>query len=455
MTLRKGEIIEIEIKKIVYGGEGLGFYEDNFAIFVPMSVPGDILEVEIISLKKTYGRGLIKKIVKPSIERVKNTDSITFEDFQGCNFGMLEYKAQLKYKQEMVEDVIRKIGKNSEIKIEEILESEVETNYRNKVIEPFALKNGEIITGFFKRKSHDVFEVEDNILNSVLGNQIIKELKILLNKSKISVYDEKTHRGVLRHIMIRTNSYGDAMVVLVVNDKKVNDNIKNILLELKNKNDNIKSVYVSLNDVKTNVAIGERNILISGEATIKESISNIDFNISPTSFFQINVVQTRRLYELATSMFEDIDKKVVVDAYSGTGTLGMILSRKAKQVYCIEIVKEAVEDGIKTAKENKIENVEFIAGDVTKELSKLIKIKKIDSLILDPPRKGLEKETLLNIAESGIKEIVYISCDPGTFARDANILEENGYVMTRVKPVDMFPQTSHIECVARFSAKNS
>ncbi|MEG1807421.1 MAG: 23S rRNA (uracil(1939)-C(5))-methyltransferase RlmD, partial [Cetobacterium sp.] len=377
----------------------------------------------------------------------------TFEDFQGCDFGMLNYESQLKYKKEMVEDVVRRIGKNSKVLIEDTLESPVEKNYRNKVIEPFSLNGKEIITGFFKRKSHDVFQVEDNMLNSVLGNKLITELKELLNKNKISVYDEKNHRGLLRHVMVRTNSFGEAMVVLIVNDTKVNEELKSILTDLKNKFKEITSTYISLNNRKTNVAIGDENILLLGDKTIKEDISDIHFNISPTSFFQINLLQTRRLYDLAISMFENIENKTIVDAYAGTGTIGMILSKKAKQVYSIEIIESAVKDGIKTAKENNISNVEFICGDVNKELAKLIKVKKVDSIILDPPRKGIDEESLLNISKVGIKEIVYISCNPSTFARDIEILEKEGYELTRVKPVDMFPQTSHIEVVGRLIKK--
>ncbi|MGL5377731.1 MAG: 23S rRNA (uracil(1939)-C(5))-methyltransferase RlmD [Cetobacterium sp.] len=453
MKLGKGEIIEVKIEKIVYGGEGLGYYNNEFAMFVPMSVPGDVVKAEIISLKKSYGRALIKEILVPGVERIKNLDYITFEDFQGCDFGMLNYEAQIKYKKDMVEDVIRRIGKNSEVLVENTLESPVEKNYRNKVIEPFSLNGKEIITGFFKRKSHDVFEVEDNMLNSVLGNKIITELKTILNEKKISVYNEKNHDGLLRHVMVRTNSFNEAMLVLVINDSKVNENIKSILKNLENKFSEIASVYVSLNDRRTNVALGNKNVLISGSESIKEDISGIHFNISPTSFFQINIEQTKRLYDLAISMFQNIQDKTIVDAYAGTGTIGMILSRNAKKVYSIEIIEAAVKDGIKTAKENKIENVEFLCGDVNKELGKLIKKESVDSIILDPPRKGIDEESLLNIAKVGIKEIIYISCNPSTFARDTEILEREGYSLVRVKPVDMFPQTSHIEVVGRLVKK--
>ncbi|MGL6154650.1 MAG: 23S rRNA (uracil(1939)-C(5))-methyltransferase RlmD [Cetobacterium sp.] len=449
MFLKKEDVVEIKIEKIVYGGEGLGYYND-FAIFVPMSVPGDRLKVKIISLKKTYGRALIEEILEPGAERIEDLSKVTFEDFQGCDFAMLNYEFQLKYKRDMVEDVLRKIGKNSTIEVPMTLGSEDKFHYRNKIVEPFAMENGKIITGFFSKKSHDVFQVEENMLNSTLGNKVIDELKKLLNKEKISVYDEKVHKGILRHIMVRTNSYNEAMVVLVINGKKIDKKLENILLSLKEILKEVVSIYVSYNRERTNVALGSENILLWGQKTIRETISDIDFNISPKSFFQINVKQTRNLYNLGIECFDEIENKNVVDAYGGTGTIGMILAKKAKKVYSIEIISSATKDGIKTAEENGIKNIEFINGDVNKELGKLVKEGKVDSIIFDPPRKGIDEESLLQISKTNIREIVYISCNPSTFARDCEILEREGYKLMKVQPVDMFPQTSHIEVVGKF-----
>ena len=271
--LKIGDIIKIKIDKIVFGGEGLGYYND-FAVFVPMSVPEDELEIEIISTKKTYARGLIKKIIKSAPERIES-HRFTFEDFYGCDFAMLKYESQLKYKKLMVEEVMAKIAGQSDIKIPEVVASEEVYNYRNKIIEPFSFYENKIITGFFRKRSHKVFEVDENILNSKLGNRIIKELKEILNKNKISVYDENEHRGILRNIMIRTNSNSEAMVVLIVNMNKVSEKIKEVLFELKNKIKEIKSIYISLNSKKTNTVIGEKNILIYGDKTIKENLNGI------------------------------------------------------------------------------------------------------------------------------------------------------------------------------------
>ena len=448
--LKVADIIQIKIDKIVFGGEGLGYY-NGFAVFVPMSIPEDELEIEIISVKKTYARGLIKNIIKASPERI-DSHKFTFEDFYGCDFAMLKYESQLKYKKLMVEEVMRKIAGLPDIEISDVLASEDVYNYRNKIIEPFSVYGNKIITGFFKRKSHEVFEVDENILNSKLGNRIIKELKEILNKNKISVYNEITHKGLLRNVMIRTNSNNEAMLVLIINSNKITENIKNLLFRLREKIEEIKSIYISLNSKKTNTVIGEKNIFIYGEESIKENLNGIEFHISPTSFFQINVKQAKRLYDIAINFFDNIDDKYIVDAYSGTGTIGMIMAKKAKKVYAIEIVKSASEDGEKTAKENGIENIEFINGPVEKELVNLINAnKRIDTIIFDPPRKGLEASIIDKVAELNLKEVVYISCNPSTFARDVKLFSEKGYTLKKLQAVDMFPQTSHIETVALLS----
>ena len=453
MSISVGDKVVVDIEKIVYGGEGLGFVNE-FAIFVPMTVPNDKVEIEIISKKKTYARGIITKLLKAGEERIKDITKISFEDFHGCDFGMLEYNSQLKYKTELVKDVMEKIGGVKDVPVEFIIGADEKDrkNYRNKVIEPFALdKNKKIVTGMFKRKSHEVFEVGENILSSNFANKIINNVKKLLNKNKISVYKEKEHKGILRHIMVRTNSANEAMLVLIINSKKVPKDVEEFLKGVYENTEEIKSVYVSLNNEITNVALGKENIHLFGEKYIKENINGINFNISPDSFFQINVNQTKKLYEMGISFFDNIENKYIVDAFSGTGTIGMILSKKAEKVYSIEIVKSAVKDGIRTAKENNIENIEFITGDVNKELLNLIeKGKRVDSVIFDPPRKGIEEESLIKLAGHKIEEIVYISCNPSTFARDSKILINEGYKLEKIQPVDMFPQTSHIEVIGKF-----
>lgn len=276
--------IELRIEKIVFGGEGLGYFQ-GFAIFVPMTSIGDVVEAEVISVKKNYARALVTKLIKAGKDRVK-TDKITFEDFQGCDFAMLKYEAQLRYKTNMVKEVIEKIGKLNAKLVLDCLPSPEEKNYRNKVIEPFSQKKGKIISGFFQKRSHEVFEVEENMLNSKLGNRIIEVFKVIANEEKLTVYDEKKHQGLLRNIMVRTNSSQEAMLVLVVNTKKLEESLKRILLEMTQRIPELKSIYLSFNTKKTNVVLGDKNIRIWGEKTLKEELFGIEFHISPTSFFK-------------------------------------------------------------------------------------------------------------------------------------------------------------------------
>ncbi len=448
--MKIGEIIEIQIDKIVFGGEGLG-YSDGLAIFVPMSVPGDILEVKIISLKKSYGRGLIMNIIKPSKNRI-NINKVTFEDHCGCDFGMLSYPKQLEIKKELVETILSKIGKidTDKITIKNTIGAENPYNYRNKVIEPFGRKKNKIISGFFKKRSHEVFEVEENILQSKLSNKIISYAKHLLNKEKISVYDETLHKGILRYIMVRTTSFNEAMVVLVIRGKET-PKIKKILKNLYHDIEEVKSVYLSINNKRTNFALGGENIYLYGKKYLKEELQGIRFNISPRSFFQINLEQTKKLYNIAISYFDDINNKNIVDAYSGTGTIAMILSKKASKVYAIEMEESATRDAIRTSSENNINNIDFINGKAEDKLIDILeKGHQIDSIIFDPPRKGIASNILEKLSETNIKEVVYISCNPSTFARDTVILKEFNYNLEEVTPIDMFPNTSHIEVIGKF-----
>ncbi len=450
--LKKGEKVVLKIDKIVYGGEGLGFYND-LAVFVPLSVPGDVLEVEVISIKKNYARALINRIRKPSEDRVEDHSKVSFEDFHGCDFAMLKYEKQLAYKKKMVREVIEKIGKTTNFILHETIGAENPLYYRNKVIEPFAKNKGRIISGFYKRRSHEVFEVSENHLQSKLANKVIRELKKELNKTSISVYNEHTHSGVLRHVMVRTNSSNEAMLVLIVKGK-VKKELEDVIKKTVEICPEIKSAYISINNRRTNFALGEKNILIFGEPTISEEMFGISFNMSPNSFFQINLEQTKKLYGKSIEYFGEIQNKNIVDAYSGTGTIAMILSEKAKKVYGIELVEAATRDAIKTAEQNHIKNTEFINGKVEEKLIELIDSgEKIDGIIFDPPRKGIESSVLTKIAEINLNEIVYISCNPSTFARDVDILEKHGYYLKEVQPVDMFPQTSHIELVGKIVKK--
>ena len=448
--MKKGDKITIKIEKRVFGGEGLGYY-DGFTFFVPMSVPGDEVEAEIISLKKDYGRALIRNIIKPSEDRIAGMDKISFEDFQGCDYAMIKYDKQLEYKSSILLETVKKIGKiTGDINFEGIIGADNITNYRNKVSEPFAKKDGKIITGFYQKKSHDVFEVENNMLRSKIADKVVNELLNKLNEGDFTVYNEVNKSGFLRYLLVRNNSNNEVMITVVINKTTQLKKLRVVLLELAEKYKEIVSVYVSLKSDEGNYVLGSEHKLIYGAEYLEEELDGIKFKIYPDSFFQINSEQTIKLYNKAMEYLGDAEDKRIVDAFSGTSTLGMLISKTARKVYCIESMESSVISAKHTAAENNIKNIRFKIGKVENKLPEILKNTKMDGIIFDPPRKGIDENTLKSIGKHGIERIVYISCNPSTFARDAKILTGLGYRLERLAAVDMFPQTHHIETVGLF-----
>ena len=455
-----GQKLEIEIEKIVFGGEGLGRV-DGFTIFVPMSVPGDILEIEIISVKKSYARGLITKIIKPGQDRIEDTSKVSFEDFDGCDFGMLKYDKQLEYKNQMLKEVLEKIGgiNLEKINIENIIGSEIETNYRNKTSEPLFKKDGKILTGFYSRKSHNVFSAKESLLKSKIAEEMINKFLEEINsyagtKNEFKVYNEITDSGFLKHVIVRNNEKNEVMLIIVVSKKSQYKQLVKVLEKLYNENEFIKSVYISVKTEQNNVILGEDTGHIFGDEYLKEEMEGIKFNIYPDSFFQINKSQAIKLYDKAMEFLEESRNNTVIDAFSGTGTIAMALSSKVKKSIGIESVESSVTAARETAIENKINNVEFINGKVEKVLPELLKKEKAEAIIFDPPRRGIDEKALRSVVKNKIRKIVYISCNPATFARDTKFLIENGYRLEKVSAVDMFPQTNHVETVALLSKLN-
>lgn len=445
--MKINDIVEIKIEKLVFGGEGLGYLND-FAIFVPMSVPGDVLSIKLISLNKNYGRGLIEKIILPSNDRLDNK-KITFEDYSGCDFAMIKYDKQVLYKSEILKDILKHLGK---ISIENIPfeKSDDIYNYRNKVAEPFVKIKGKIHTGFYQKRTHDIFVADEYNLRSICCNYIMNDLLEEMNKFKgtkreFKVYNDVNKSGLLKTCIVRNNSKGELLLVLVVDKESNLNRLKDFLLYFYKKHDNLKSIYISIKNKKDNVIFGEETYKIAGLDYIEENIMGINFKIYPDSFFQINRNQTIKLYNDAINLLGDYSDKNIIDAFSGTGTISMIMSLKAKKVYGIELVKSSVIAARKTVKDNNINNVEFIEARVEHVIDKIMNKDKIDYIVFDPPRKGIDYSVLESVCESNISKIVYISCNPSTLARDIKILIEKGYRLEYVKGYDMFPQTHHIE----------
>ena len=456
-----GQKLEIEIEKIVFGGEGLGRI-DGFAVFVPMSVPGDKLEINIISVKKSYARGLITRIIEPSKDRIEDLSKVSFEDFDGCDFGMLKYEKQLEYKDKMLEEVLTKIsGIDLEnVQVGKIIGSDEKVNYRNKTAEPFFKKDGIIQTGFYSRKSHNVFLAKENLLKSEIAKMIIDKFLQKVNsfsgtKKEFKVFNEINNTGFLKQIMVRNNEKNEVMIIVIVNKNSQYNQLSKVLEEMYDENECIKSVYISVKTEQNNVILG-KNIHLFGSQYLEEEMEELKFKIYPNSFFQINKKQALKLYDTAIEFLNEeknnknngkIYEKTVIDAFSGTGTIAMMLSKNIKKVIGIESVESSTLAAKLTSYENSIQNVEFVNGKVEKELPKILKRENIGAIIFDPPRRGIEEIALKSVIKNKIEKIVYISCNPATFARDVKILTENGYVLKKITPVDMFPQTGHIEVV--------
>ena len=456
-----GQKLEIEIEKIVFGGEGLGRI-NGFAVFVPMSVPGDKLEIDIISVKKSYARGLITRIIEPSKDRIEDLSKVSFEDFDGCDFGMLKYEKQLEYKDKMLEEVLTKIsGIDLEnVQVGKIIGSDEKVNYRNKTAEPFFKKDGIIQTGFYSRKSHNVFLAKESLLKSEIAKIIIDKFLQKVNsfsgtKKEFKVFNEINNTGFLKQIMVRNNEKNEVMIIVIVNKNSQYNQLSKVLEEMYDENECIKSVYISVKTDQNNVILG-KNIHLFGSQYLEEEMEGLKFKIYPNSFFQINKKQALKLYDTAIEFLNEeknnknngkIYEKTVIDAFSGTGTIAMMLSKNIKKVIGIESVESSTLAAKLTSYENSIQNVEFANGKVEKELPKILKRENIRAIVFDPPRRGIEEIALKSVIKNKIEKIVYISCNPATFARDVKILTENGYVLKKITPVDMFPQTAHIEVV--------
>ena len=456
-----GQKLKIEIEKIVFGGEGLGRV-DGFTVFVPMSVPGDKLEIDIISVKKSYARGLITRIIEPSKDRIEDLSKVSFEDFDGCDFGMLKYEKQLEYKDKMLEEVLTKIsGIDLEnVQFGKIIGSDEKVNYRNKTAEPFFKKDGIIQTGFYSRKSHNVFLAKENLLKSEIAKMIIDKFLQKVNsfsgtKKEFKVFNEINNTGFLKQIMVRNNEKNEVMIIVIVNKNSQYNQLSKVLEEMYDENECIKSVYISVKTEQNNVILG-KNIHLFGSQYLEEEMEGLKFKIYPNSFFQINKKQALKLYDTAIEFLNEeknnknngkIYEKTVIDAFSGTGTIAMMLSKNIKKVIGIESVESSTLAAKLTSYENSIQNVEFVNGKVEKELPKILKRENIGAIVFDPPRRGIEEIALKSVIKNKIEKIVYISCNPATFARDVKILTENGYVLKKITPVDMFPQTAHIEVV--------
>ena len=445
IPVRKEETYELQIDRLGTSGEGVGRYE-NFTVFVPNALPGETVSVVIEEVKNTYARGRIKQILHESVDRVAPLCEL-YEECGGCQLQHFSYEAQLRAKRAQVVDALTHIGKLPQIPVMETLRAEEPWNYRNKMQFPIGRNSGKIVIGCFAQGSHRIINTENCHIQRAENNDLANAAREITEQLHIPVYNEDTHKGVLRHIVGRVGCSNDLMAVIVTATKQL-PRAKEFVRMMRERLPNLVSVHQNIQTYRNNVIMGRDTQLLWGRSTIIDSLGRLNFHISPRSFFQVNTRQAERLYEQALSYADLHGTETVIDAYCGTGTITLFLAQKARKVYGIEIVQPAILDARKNARDNNVKNAEFIVGDATAVMPALYKQGiRPDVVVVDPPRAGCTETVLRTFANMKPQRIVYVSCNPATLARDLAILKELGYLAQEVQPVDLFPQTSHVENV--------
>ncbi|MBR4719708.1 MAG: 23S rRNA (uracil(1939)-C(5))-methyltransferase RlmD, partial [Lachnospiraceae bacterium] len=480
---KKNEMIRLEITDISNEGMGVG-KTDGYTLFVKDAIPGDIIDTRIAKVKKNYGYARVENVIKPSPFRV--TPACPYaRQCGGCQLQALSYEEQLKFKQDKVRNSLIRIGDFEASLIDDIMEPIIGMDdpwrYRNKAQYPIGTdKKGNPIAGFYAGRTHDIISNTDCLLG-VPENKVILELVLAHMKSHdIPAYDEKTGSGVIRHVLIRKGfTTGQIMICLVItnkskkeiSDKEIYFSGQEDLIGKLSQVKGVTSISVNINNEKTNVILGDKTVTLWGEDVIYDSVGEISFSISPQSFFQVNPVQMDKLYGTALEYADLTGRESVWDLYCGIGSISLFMAKKARVVYGVEVIPQAIEDAKSNAAENGIKNVRFFTGKAeevlpdfyigkyddpvddikntkTDEAKDNVKapgdMKHPDVVVVGPPRKGCDRACLDTMLKMQPDRIVYVSCDPATLARDLKILDEGGYRLKRVRPCDMFPQTVHV-----------
>lgn len=454
LPVEKNKEYVVNIVDNGFQGEGIAKIE-NYTIFIPNAIKGEMVRILIVKVLASHAFGKVLEIINPSIYRIES-DCSTYKRCGGCNMRHIDYLETLKIKQNSVQSLVNK-GLKNKVEVQSTIGMENPRFYRNKAQFPVGLdKDKNPVIGVFANRTHEIIPINKCLIQNEKSEMLAKFVLKFINENKISIYDENTKKGLIRHIVtkigIKTN---ELMCIIVINGKNIPKE-KELVSEVLKNFPEVKTIVKNINTKDTNVIMGNKNINLYGDGYIKDKLGDFVFKISPLSFYQVNPIQAERLYELAVQKAEITNKDIVFDLYCGIGTISLFMARYAKKVYGIEIVEEAVKDANENAKLNNMSNTEFIAGDVEKILDNLVNNKKIipDIIMVDPPRKGLDNKTIENITKVRSKRVIYISCNTATLIRDLSKLEEI-YEIKEITPVDMFPYTNHVECVTVLYAKET
>ena len=448
--LKKNDEITLEITALTSQGSGVGRF-NSLAVFVEGTAPGDVILAHIILVKSSYAVGIIKKIIKPSKHRIV-CDCGVASSCGGCSYRHIDYGEELEIKKRRVADAFERIG-GIDTPVKEILSGKSTSRYRNKAQYPIALTpDGKTLIGFYAKKSHRVVDCRDCLLQPKEFEKILRVIERWAAENGITVYDEKTKKGLLRHIYIRKGFKSGQIMVCLVSTSRIVPKIEKLVYVLLAENENIKSIVLNVNSEDTNVVLSKDCFTVWGSDYIEDELCSLRFRISPLSFFQVNPEGAEILYKKAAEYAALTGKETLLDLYCGTGTIGLSMAKNAKRVIGVEIIPQAIENAKENARLNGIDNTEFFCDDASGAAKRISESgTKIDVIVLDPPRKGCSRDVIEAAVKMNPKRIVYVSCDPATLARDCAVFKAEGYETSKITAVDMFPRTAHTETVCLLS----
>lgn len=451
-----GQVIEIKIDDINSEGAGVGSYK-GFKIFVDGALPSEIVKAKILTVKKNYAKAIAEKIIDSSLSRTSPRCEY-FYRCGACHLQHIDYQTQLKIKTDIVKKAIRKFSGLDSGLVKPTISSLYQWGYRNKMQYPLKkTSQNKILLGYYKKNTHEVVDIINCPVLPQKLNEVAQAIRKALQVLNFSIYDEDSSKGLLRHLLGRYAFATDQVAItFVVNDKIFHNSNRLIdkFFSYLDSSIRIKNVSYNVNLRKTNVILGNFTKTILGSDYIIENLGSFEFAISPTSFFQINPFQAKNVFNKVLDFLSDYNNGVFYDLYCGVGTISLWISDLAQKVFGIEEIESAISDAKENTKINKKNNVIFRVGKVEKEIKKLIeKTQKVDAIIIDPPRNGCSPTVVANILKCSPKRIIYVSCDPATLARDIKLFS-NSYTLEEIQPFDMFPQTIHVECVAKLNKKD-
>ena len=448
--LNKNDIVEVEIVDLTHEGAGVAKV-NGFVFFVDNALPGEVIKMRVLKLKKNIGFGKVEEYVTLSPNRNQDIDA-TYLRSGIADFGHMTYEEQLKFKRKQVVDNLYKTAGISDVEVAETLGMETPYAYRNKAQVPVRRVKGQLETGFYRKNSHDLIPIEDFLIQDKEIDKLIVFVRDLLRRYDLKPYDEKEQTGLIRHLVVRRGHYSGQMMLVFVTTRPKIFRIDQVIAKITEAFPSVVSIIQNINDKNTNAIFGKEFRTLYGQDTITDSMLGNDYEISAQSFYQVNTEMAEKLYQTAIDFSDLNSDSIVIDAYSGIGTIGLSFAKQVKEVYGVEVIETAVEDAKKNAERNGITNAHYVADSAENAMAKWSKDGiKPDVIIVDPPRKGLTESFIKASVAMQPEKITYVSCNPATMARDIKLYQELGYELKKVQPVDLFPQTHHVETVALLS----